>query len=332
MTRVALTISAAALLTAGAAGAAPRVATDIAPVHALASRVMQGVATPSLILPPGASPHAYALRPSEAAALAEADVVFWVGEALTPWLERAIDALAAQAVVVALAEVEGLTLLPLREDARFEAHEHDHAAAGAHDHGRGHGHSHGHDAHAAHDHDHDHDHGAFDPHLWLDPVNAAAWLDAMAAALAQADPANAAAYAANAAAGLAELDALTQEVAARVAPARGKGFVVFHDAYQYFESRFGLPAAGAIALGDAREPSARRVAEVRDRIRGADVACVFAEPQFSPALVATLVEQTPARAAVLDPLGAGLEPGAALYPRLMRDMADAFAGCLAPGT
>ena len=352
MTRHSAIIAGIALLTAGAAAAAPRVATDIAPVHSLAARVMQGVGEPTLILPPGASPHSHALRPSEAAALAEADVVFWVGEALAPWLERAIDSLAERATVVELAEVEGLVRLPIREDARFEPHDHgdDHAEVGhgqshghghsqghSHGHGHAHGHAHGHGhshdrAHADHDDDDDdHAHGAFDAHLWLDPTNAAIWLDAMAAALSRADPANAAAYAANAAAGRAEIDALTREIAARVAPARGKGYIVFHDAYQYFEARFDLPASGAVSLSDAREPSARRVAEVRGRIEADEVACVFSEPQFSPALVATLTEGTGVRSAVLDPLGAGLAPGAGLYPRLMRDLAAGLAGCLQPG-
>lgn len=153
----------------------------------------------------------------------------------------------------------------------------------------------------------------------------------MAAALSAADPANAAAYAANAAAGRAELDALTREIVERVAPARGKNFVVFHDAYQYFEARFGVPASGAISLSDAREPSARRVAEVRGRIVAEEVTCVFSEPQFSPALVVTLIEGTSARSGVLDPIGAALTPGADLYPQLLRDLARSLVDCLKPG-
>lgn len=310
-------MAAALALVAAQAQAAPTVATDIAPVHALAARVMQGLGEPTLLLPPGASPHGYALRPSDAAALEGAAVVFWVGEALTPWLERSIAALAARATVVELAAAPGVTLLPLREDARFAAHGHDNHAAGAGGEHADHGHGHG---------------DGFDPHLWLDPANAALWLDAMAATLAQADPANAAAYAANAAAGRQELAALKVELDATLAPVRGRGFIVAHDAYQYFEAAFAVPAAGAVALSDARAPGAARISEIRAAIEAAQVACVFTEPQLSPALTATLVEGTGARSGVLDPLGAGLAPGAALYPALLRGVAASLADCLRPAS
>ena len=306
-------IATAFALLASPALAAPAVVADIAPVHALAARVMDGVGTPDLLVAPGASPHGYAMRPSDARRLQDAAVVFWVGEGLTPWLEDALDTLGADATVVELMAAEGTTLLPVREGANFEAHDH-----GEDDHGHNHGHSHG----------HEHGHEDADAHVWLDPMNARVWLGAMAEALAAADPANAAAYRANAAAGQAEIDALVAEIGATLAPVAGRGFIVFHDAYQYFEARFDMPAMGSITLSDATAPSAARVAEVRETIVELGALCVFAEPQFEPRLVATVTEGTNARRGVLDPIGANLEPGAALYPALLRGMAASMAGCL----
>ncbi len=334
--------------------AAPRVAVDIPAVHALAARVMAGVGEPELVLPPGTSPHGYAMRPSEAALLQEAQVVLWVGEELTPWLGRAVDNLAEDATSVQLLDVPGATLLEFREGATFEAHDHGHEEEHGHDHGDEHAHEdehdHDHGDEHAHEDDHDHDHGdehaheddhahdhgdehghdhdGVDPHAWLDPENAKVWLDAIAGALSTADADNAATYFANAAAGKAELDALTAELEDDLAPLRGSGFVVFHDAYQYFEVRFGIEAAGAIALGDAAQPSPARVTEIRDAIRGMEASCVFSEPQFEPALVATVIEGTGARTGELDPLGAGLELGPDLYPTLLRNLRDNLVGCL----
>jgi zinc transport system substrate-binding protein len=333
-----------ALLAAGAlaAGAAPaeppRVLADIPPVHALAAQVMAGVGAPELIVPPGASPHGYALRPSEAAALEQADIVFWIGEALSPWLHDAIEALAADAASVELAEAPGVVRLPFRMGATFEKHVHGDADDHGHDHAHeakadahDHGHDHAHEAKAeSHDHDHGHDDDhAFDSHLWLDPENAKAWLTAMATALSQADPENASRYFANAAAAQSGLDALTVEIAETVAPARDKGFIVFHDAYQYFERRFGLSASGSIVVGDGAQPSAARLAEIRAKIDELGATCVFSEPQFPPRVIDTVVEGTQARKGALDPLGASLELGPDLYAGLLRNMARDLTECLA---
>jgi zinc transport system substrate-binding protein len=346
-----LSASAAAALLAGTASAdVPRVAADIAPVHSLVARVMDGVGIPDLILPPGASPHEYSLRPSEAAALQEADLVFWVGADLTPWLEDAIGTLAEDARVTALLEADGIDLLDLREDALFEAHDHDHGHAGEHEHDHAedataddhdhddHAHDadghdeHAHDEHAHDEHGHDeHAHGAQDPHAWLSPDNAAIWLNAIAGALSAADPENAGAYFANAAAGREEMAALRSEVDGMLGPVRDGRFIVFHDAYQYFESAFEIPAAGAISLSDASEPGPARVAEIQARIRAEGIDCVLAEPQYNPAMVATVLDGTEAATGVLDPLGVGLETGPGLYPDLIRGLARELAGCLATG-
>lgn len=325
------TVSGFALATAAAADA-PNVTVDIPPVHSLVAVVMEGVGTPELLVQPGASPHSYSLRPSEASALARSDLVFWMGPELEPWLEGAIEALATNATVVELLEADGTTTLEFREGVTFEAHGHgdeDH-----HDDHDDHGHDDEHDGHEDHDEhhdahdDHDHDHHGHDPHAWLDPENARVWLDVIAAQLGAADPENAETYNANAAAGREALAALIDEIAAELAPVQDQRFVVFHDAYQYFEARFGMPAAGSISLGDASDPSPARIAEIRDKVAELGVTCVFAEPQFNPGLVRTVFQGTEATSGILDPLGADLEPGAGLYAELLRNMSGNLKACL----
>ena len=360
-------------LSSGAAWAdVPDVVTDIAPVHSLVARIMEGVGTPDLILPQNASPHGFALRPSQAAALQNADLVFWVSENLTPWLGEALETLAPDAVSIELLEVADTRVLPIRTGATFEAHDHDdhaeehdedhddHADHEDHaDHGHeehhdddhgdhadghddhaedhaDHGHDEHHDDHDGHD-DHDeeghagdhagHDHSGIDPHAWLDPLNAAVWAQAIAETLAQADPENALSYQANADNLLMELGDLVADVNAEFSMSSPIGFIVFHDAYQYFESRFGLSPLGAISLSDATAPSAGRVAEIRERIAELGGTCVFAEPQFDPRIVATVTEGTQTSTAVIDPLGSGLDIGAGLYPALIRAMAESFQSC-----
>ena len=305
---------AAALLGGTALAEVPRVAVDIAPVHSLVARVMQGVGEPSLIVAPGASPHEYSLRPSEASALQEADLVFWVSPDLTPWLSGAIETLAVNANVTELLEVDGVTELPFREGALFEAHAHDEDEHGADDHDEeahaedeDHDHAEEEHAHGDDDHGHEdhagHDHGEHDPHAWLSPDNGAVWLNAIAAQLSAADPENAGAYFANAAAGREELVALSAEINAILEPVRGRNFIVFHDAYQYFEAAFDFPASGAISVSDASDPSPARIAEIQARVKDQGVSCVLSEPQFDPGIVAAVMDGSEARTGVLDPLG-----------------------------
>ena len=348
-----------AILLGGTAMAdVPSVAVDITPVHSLVARVMEGVGSPDLIVPAGASPHEHSLRPSEAAALQDADLVFWMGEDLTPWMEDAVETLAGEANVITLLELDKTSLLDFREGALFETHDHGDEEHGEHDEehaGDAHGHDeddHGHEgeehAEAAHgdhgdgdhaeeehahndhdDHGHEgHAHGDHDPHAWLSPDNASAWLNVIAEQLSAEDPDNAGAYFANAAAGRAEIDALKGEISAIIDPARGKSFVVFHDAYQYFETAFDFPASGAISLGDATEPSPARIAEIQDRVRSEGIDCVLAEPQFNAGVVAVVLDGTEANTGVLDPLGSDLEPGAEMYPQLLRNLATVLADCL----
>ena len=287
---------------------APRVVATVPPIHALVARVMAGIGQPVLLIPGSASPHAYSLRPSDAQALAAAEIVVWVGPALETALAGPLATLAGGARHVTLTAASGIRLRPFR------------AGNGHADHD---GHGHGHE-----EKDRDADGHEIDAHIWLDTGNARAIVTAVAAALIDRDPAHGAAYAANRAAALGEIDALTGRLRTILAPVRTRPFVVLHDGYQYFERQFGLAGAGAIAVSPDVPPGARRLAELRAKIRDRGVRCIFAEPQFARAPVRAIATDTGARIGVLDPIGAGLAPGPDLYPRLMEDLATAFRDCL----
>jgi zinc transport system substrate-binding protein len=288
----------------------PKVAADISPVHSLVSRVMLGVGTPDLIVQAGASPHGYTLRPSEAKALQDAQMVFWMGESLSPWMEGALDTLSSDATIITLLERDETILMEFREGALFEEHDHD-------DHG-----DEKHDDHGDHE-----DHGSHDPHAWLSPDNARIWLNLIASQLSIVDPENAGTYFANAAAARSEIEALKTEVNSLLEPVRGKKFIVFHDAYQYFEKAFDLSASGAISLGDASKPSPARIAEIQGRIQEESIDCVLSEPQFNKGLVATVMAGSKAKTSVIDPLGVGLKPGPDLYSELIRNMTKTLVDC-----
>ena len=284
----------------------PRVATDIPPVHSLVSQVMGELGTPKLIIPPGTSPHGYAMRPSEAQALQAADVVFWMGQDLTAWFGRAIKALATNATTVALSESKDLIRHPYRTTNTFDTHAHDEREGESE-----------HDATAK-----------IDPHLWLDPDNALIFLDVIATTLARLDAIHADTYLTNAAQAKAALEALKSELNATVQPIRGRPFIVFHDAYHYFEHRFDVEAAGSVSIGDASSPGPARIAAIRGKVQTLGATCVFSEPQFEPKLIATIIEKTAARSGILDPVGATLKPGPNQYSQLLRHLAHSLLTCL----
>ncbi|NYJ14500.1 zinc transport system substrate-binding protein [Rhizobium leguminosarum] len=320
-----------ALLFAGTmrAADAPVVVTSIKPIHSLVAAIMQGVGEPELIVDGAASPHTYSLKPSNARALQEAKVIFWTGPGLEAFLEKPLQALGSKASIAELDHAPGLVKLPFREGGAFEPHEdgdehhgasaegedHDHAAGTGHD-----DHDHGHDG--------DHGHGAFDTHLWLDPMNAKAMAAVITTTLVAADPANALTYQANAKALDDKLTALDKEIAATVAPVKDKPFIVFHDAYQYFEHRYGIRVAGSITVSPETIPGAERVSEIHRKVGELGATCVFAEPQFEPRLVNVVIEGTNARSGVLDPEAATLKAGPDLYFTLMRGIAESMKDCL----
>ncbi|ANP86324.1 zinc ABC transporter substrate-binding protein [Rhizobium leguminosarum] len=307
---------------------APVVVTSIKPIHSLVSAIMQGVGEPELIVAGAASPHTYNLKPSNARALQDAKVIFWVGPGLEAFLEKPLQALGRDASIAALDDAPGLVKLPFREGGAFEPHddapEHE-SASGQHDEADA-----AHDADPGHtsDHDHDHDHDTFDTHLWLDPMNAKAMAAMITTTLVAADPANALTYQGNAKALDDRLDALDTEIKGMVAPVKDKPFIVFHDAYQYFEHRYGIRVAGSITVSPETIPGAERVSEIHRRVGELGATCVFAEPQFEPRLVNVVIEGTRAKSGVLDPEAATLKAGPDLYFNLMRGIANSMKDCL----
>ena len=290
----------AAGLFAGPVAADIRVAATIKPLHSLVAAVMGKIGEPALLLDGASSPHVTALRPSQARILEDSDVVFAVGEGLEAFLPEPVDKAGATRIEE-LAHAPGVELLGNRQA----------------------------DVHADEVDGDDHEHGAVDPHIWLDPVNAAAMLRHVAATLSATDPVNAKSYGENAEAAARDLEKLESELAARLAPVKGRAFLVFHDAYRYFEKRFGLNGLGGIVLNPETPPGARRLMEIRRRILEADVACVFSEPQFEIGYVTTVLEGTGARTASLDYLGAGIEPGPDAYREILTGIADTLGECLA---
>lgn len=298
-----------ALLTT-AAMAAPNVVASIKPVHSLVSAVMAGVGEPTLIVKGAASPHTYALKPSDAGALESADIVFWTGHGMELFLADALETLASNAKVVELADSPGIELLPVREGGAFEPHEHE-----------GEAHDHEHE-------EHEHAEEGGDMHFWLDPENAKLMVTQIVTTLAEADPENAAAYQANAEAELVKLDALEAELAATLAPVADRPFIVFHDAYQYFEARFGLNLAGSVTVTPDVMPGAARIDELKAKVSSLGATCVFAEPNFEPTIIAAISEGTIAKTGILDPEGGALTAGADLYPTLLRGLATSLVDCL----
>ncbi|UHS61245.1 zinc ABC transporter substrate-binding protein ZnuA [Agrobacterium vaccinii] len=323
-----LLLASAAMIASSNAMAAPNVVVSIKPIHSLVAAIMQGVGEPALIVEGGASPHTYSLKPSNARAIEGADVVFWVGDGLEKFLEKPLHSLAGKATVVELDEAKGVEKLPFREGGPFEAHDHgeheghDHAEGDDHKHEEEHAHDH------SHDDGHDHDEGEYDMHLWLDPTNAKAMAVEIEKTLITADPGNAKTYQDNTLKLVDKLDALDAEITATVAPIKDKPFVVFHDAYQYFEHRYGVKTAGSITVSPETIPGADRIKQIHAKVKELNATCVFAEPQFEPKLVNVVIEGTNAKSGTLDPEAGTLDAGPDLYFKLMRGIATSLKDCL----
>ena len=302
------------------------VVASVKPVHSLVSGVMEGSGKPDLIVQGSASPHTYSLKPSQAQQLEDADLVFWMGHELESFLEKPLEAIATSAHVVELIDSSSLKKIKMREGGMFDAHAHDeHEGHDDHDEHEGHD---DHDEHEGHDDHHDHGHGEFDIHVWLDPENAKVLVNEIKLALIEKDPSNASIYEANSKKINFKLDQLIDEVSAKLESEKGKGYVVFHDAYQYFEERFGMSAVGSITVSPEVVPGANRIRELKEKIVDLNATCVFSEPQFEPKLVSTVIEGTQANTGVLDPLGASIKDGPELYFTLIRNMANSLQDCL----
>ncbi len=308
-----------------------KVVTSIKPIHSLASYVMDGVSKPDVIVDGYNSPHGFSLKPSHAKMIEKADLIIWVGEDLEAFLEKPLDSIAKNAVSIEIMDLNGIKKLKFREKNIFEGHDdhgHDHKEKKHDDHGHkeekhdDHGHKkekhddHGHEGHA---------HGEHDPHVWLDPMNAKVIIKEIEKQLVKLDPANSSKYKTNSKKAQSELDNLTKNIKRDLK--RNLRFVVFHDAYQYFENRFGIKVLGALTVNPDVLPGAEQLSEIREVIEHEKVNCLFSEPQFNPAIIKSIAKDTKIKTGVLDPLGATLDKGKGMYSKLLQSMYASFKGC-----
>ena len=328
------------------ANAELKVVTSIKPIHSLASYLMDGIGKPELIVDGYASPHGFSMKPSHAKMLQNADLIFWVGEDLENFLEKPLKSIAKKAEKIELIEIKGLNVLKFRERNIFDEHDHghddhdkkedDHDDHDHDDHGKkeehddhddhgDHGKKEEHDDHDDHDGHEGHAHGEFDPHIWLDTMNAKAMLNEMAEHLIENDTKNEAKYKSNLDKALKDIDKLTIEVMTELN--NSVSSIVFHDAYQYFEKRFNVNVLGAFTVNTDVMPGAEQLAEIREIIEHDKVACVFSEPQFNPDIINAVAKDMKIKTGVLDPLGATLDSGKDLYFKLIRNMSASFKGC-----
>ncbi|NFV80386.1 zinc ABC transporter substrate-binding protein [Magnetospirillum aberrantis] len=315
LSRTAFAVAALCATVSPAWAETPKVVASIQPLHSLVASVMKGVGEPGLIVSGPQSGHTYTLKPSDARALKAAQLVVLVDDNFETFLAKPLKSRKDSLDVIAMADLPGAVSLATRKGGAWEEDTDDDHGDDDHDHEHEHEH-------------HGHSHGPIDGHVWLDPTNARLLVVAVADRLSEVDAAHADVYQGNAKATIARLDALDAEIKAKLAPVTHKPFVVFHDAYQYFEKRYGLSAAGSVTVDPDRPPSARRLAELRDRLRAAGAACVFREPQFPAPVVKTLADSAGARQGVLDPLGADIAAGPDQYFTLMGRMADNLVSCL----
>lgn len=294
MRSILMTLALLALLAFPARAEVPNVVTDIAPVQSLAAQLMGDLGQPLLLLDPNADPHDFQMRPSQGRAMANADLVIWMGPALTPWMGRMIGTLGSGEVTSL--QLLNLPDLPTRFSAQTDSSPQDDPATA-------------------------------DPHAWLDPLNAARFVAEIANALAALDPENAAVYRANAARATARIDTMTDELTTLLQPARHTQIVTYHDAYRYFLTRFDLQFAGSLAPSDAVPPSAARIAEIRNLLAANPTACVFTEPGANLKLIEAVQPDPGAPVTSLGPLDAGQPPGPGYYEALIRRLADTIAAC-----
>ena len=303
------------LFISGVSRAEIKVVTSIKPIHSLTSIIMQGVGEPYLIVKGAGSPHSFSLKPSDAKGIANARVIFWIGKNLETFLEKPLHTLGAKAKIIEFTADKEIGFLPYRKGGAWAEHNHD---------------SHKHEKHH-HKHDRaDTESRNINPHIWLDPQKAKEMVEIIMEVLYKFDDTQAhkRIYLKNATKLIARLDKLTAKLRKQLAPVKHKPFIVFHDAYQYFEQQFDLKAVGSLTLSPEIKPGAHRIKEIRDKIKKLNAVCVFSEPQFSPALVQVVTEGTKANAGTLDPLGAEIPPGPELYFKLMERNAKTLSACL----
>ena len=324
-----------AVLFAGslAANAEIKVVTTIKPLHSLISNVMDGVGEPSLIIEGSTSPHSFVLKPSHAKMIEQADIIFWIGEDIETFMEKPLESIAKNAKKISFMELTSIEKLRFREENNFDHDDHGHGEDKDHD-DHGHGEKKDHDDHGhGEDKDHDdhgpghegHHHGEFDGHIWLDPANAKEMLHEIAHELADLDPDNASKYESNADQAIKSIDKMIKDIDTKIN--KDAKFIVFHDAYQYFETRFGVMTAGALTLNTDVLPGAKQISEIQEVITERDIKCIFSEPQFNPKIIETIAQDTGIKTGVLDPLGSIFDANKMQYFKLINDLGNKLKDC-----
>ena len=325
-----------------------KVVTTIKPLHSLISNVMDGIGEPSLIIEGSTSPHSFVLKPSHAKLIEQADIIFWIGEDIETFMEKPLTSIAKSAKKISFMELKSINKLKFREENIFEHDDHDDHDEHKHDEDKDHDeHKHDedkdHDEHKhdedkdhdehKHDEDKDHDahgheghhHGEFDAHIWLDPLNAKEMLHEIAHELSDLDPANASKYNENAEKTILAIDEMVNDINGNIN--KNAQFIVFHDAYQYFEKRFGITTAGALTLNTDVLPGAKQISEIHEVIAEKNIKCIFSEPQFNPKIIETIAQDTGIKTGVLDPLGSIFDANKSQYFKLINDLANKLKDC-----
>ena len=298
-----------------------KVVTTIKPLHSLISRIMESRGEPQLIIEGTNNPHTFVFKPSHAEMLEEADIVFWIGEDLEAFMEKPLDSLAKNAKKIAFMESDSIEKLRFREENIFDDHD-DHDGHKDDDHDDHDDHDGHEDEHEGHD---DHNHGEFDAHIWLDPENAKEMVKIIRDELIKIDPEGQRQYSVNTAGATLELDNLINNVEKELS--KDISYVVFHDAYQYFETRFDVTSAGALTLNPDVLPGAKQIADIQDLIRDKGIKCIFSEPQYNPKIIETLGNDMNTYTGVMDPLGAFIDAGPTMYVELINGIANSIKEC-----
>ena len=309
------------------------VVTTIKPLHSLVSSVMKGVGEPSLIIEGTNNPHTFVFKPSHAEMIENADIIFWIGEDLEAFMEKPLDSLAKNAKTIAFMDLASIEKLKFREQNIFDDHDdhddHGHKDDDHDDHDDHDGHDDEHDGHDDHDdhagHHDGHNHGEFDAHIWLDPANAKEMVLEISHELSELDPSNKSKYEDNASKTIVALDKLIEEVDKSLS--KDISYIVFHDAYQYFEKRFGVIPAGALTLNPDVLPGAKQIADIQDVINDKGIKCIFSEPQYNPKIIETLGNDMNISTGVMDPLGAYIDAGPSMYSDLINQIANSIKDC-----
>jgi zinc transport system substrate-binding protein len=309
-----------------------KVVASIKPIHSLVSYVMDGIGKPALIVDGSNSPHNFNMKPSNAKDIENADIIFWVGEDIESFLEKPLKSISKKAKIIEMMDIKGINKLKFRERNIFEdhkGHDHGHKKKDKHDdHGHkkkeSHDHGHGHKKEVKHD-DHGHGHGEFDPHIWLNPHNAEVMVEEIAKQLIAIDPQNSATYKKNSEKAVNDIEKLIN--ATKKELKKNISFIVFHDAYQYFEKRFGLKTLGALTVNTDVLPGAEQLKDIRKVIKKENAKCIFSEPQFNPKIIKAIAKDTNIKTGVLDPLGANLKNNKDLYFKLLNNLSNSLRKC-----